>query len=280
MAAHVGRHADRHADRHVDRPREGAPCWADVMLADLEAGKRFYGGLFGWSFGEPVSGRDAYTLAYLDDGVVAGLFVKPDGRMPTVWNLYLATDDAKLTASRIREAGGRMLMDPMPVNGVGVNAVGADPEGAVFGLWQTRTQSGFEVRERPGAYIWAEVYARDKMTADAFYTEVFGYGMRDIDAGGGADFALWALEGDPVDDAHAVGGRCLIESTFAPQMPAQFLTYFAAADCDETARTAVRLGGRVLRGPEDSPYGRFAVLTDDQGASFAVLEPPSGEAAG
>lgn len=27
-----------------------APCWVDVQLPDLEAGKRFYGELFGWTF--------------------------------------------------------------------------------------------------------------------------------------------------------------------------------------------------------------------------------------
>ena len=31
---------------------EGVPCWADAMLSDVEAGKRFYGELFGWTFGE------------------------------------------------------------------------------------------------------------------------------------------------------------------------------------------------------------------------------------
>ncbi|RBL86200.1 VOC family protein, partial [Streptomyces cavourensis] len=36
---------------------------------------------------------------------------------------------------------------------------------------------------------------------------------------------------------------------------------------------AVRLGGRVSAPPFDIPYGRMAVLHDDQGALFAVLQP-------
>lgn len=29
---------------------EGVPCWVDAQLADVAAGKRFYGELFGWTF--------------------------------------------------------------------------------------------------------------------------------------------------------------------------------------------------------------------------------------
>ncbi|MFD6948468.1 VOC family protein, partial [Streptomyces roseolus] len=35
-----------------------------------------------------------------------------------------------------------------------------------------------------------------------------------------------------------------------------------------------RLGGRVAEPPVDTPYGRIAVLHDNQGARFAVLAEP------
>lgn len=293
---------------------EGVPCWADVMLADVEAGKRFYGGLFGWTFGEPEPERDSYTMAYLDGRHAAGLFAKPDGRMPTVWNLYLATEDAEAAVARIREAGGNVLMEPADVEGGAASgsgaaggravvAVAADPSGAVFGLLQAGALGGFGVRQEHGAYVWAEVYTRDKAAVDRFYADVFGYGMRQIgeavgegaaeDEGEGAaegegaggteeefDFMMWAPAGEPVDEEHAIGGRCLIAGTYPAEMPAHFLTYFAVDDCDTAAHTTVRLGGRVLLEPEDTPYGRYAVLVDDQGASFAVLQAPGAAAAG
>ncbi|MGW8419044.1 hypothetical protein ACWGKP_34520 [Brevibacillus sp. NPDC055896] len=37
-----------------------------------------------------------------------------------------------------------------------------------------------------------------------------------------------------------------------------------------TADAATRLGGRVKEEPFSTPYGRVAVLTDNQGAAFAV----------
>jgi hypothetical protein len=35
--------------------------------------------------------------------------------------------------------------------------------------------------------------------------------------------------------------------------------------------TATKLGGQVLAPPWDTPYGRMAILADDQGAAFAIM---------
>ena len=42
---------------------EGVPCWVDAQLPDVEAGKRFYGELFGWTFGEGWPAYVAIALA-------------------------------------------------------------------------------------------------------------------------------------------------------------------------------------------------------------------------
>ena len=46
---------------------------------------------------------------------------------------------------------------------------------------------------------------------------------------------------------------------------------FGTADTDAAAEKATKAGGTVVFGPEDSPYGRFAVLTDPWGARFALM---------
>jgi len=43
-------------------------------------------------------------------------------------------------------------------------------------------------------------------------------------------------------------------------------------DCDAAADTVQRLGGQVLRAPEDTPFGRTANVADDQGAVFALID--------
>lgn len=252
-----------------------APCWVDVQLSDLEAGKRFYGGLFGWTFraGDGMPFADAYS----DGELVAGLAAKQDGRMPTTWGVYFSTDDIRATVALVRQAGGQVITDPVRAGGAGVLAQAADPGGAVFGLWQAGGRAGFEKRDVPGAFCWTEVHTRQPERVDAFYEEVFGFRGTDIElpgeAGATEDFRVWSPAGTEPGEDTAVGGRAIITDAFPAMLPSYFLSYFTVADCDLAAGTAARLGGRITAPPLDIPYGRMAVLQDDQGAAFAVLQP-------
>ena len=59
-----------------------------------------------------------------------------------VWNTYIWVDDADEAAARAREAGGSVLSEPFDVMDAGRMAVLADPEGAVFCVWQARDAQG------------------------------------------------------------------------------------------------------------------------------------------
>ncbi|MFF1917025.1 VOC family protein [Streptomyces sp. NPDC058239] len=273
---------------------QSAPCWVDVQLPDLEAGKRFYGELFGWTF---RAGDGPYADALSDGKLVAALAAKQDGRMPTAWGIYFATDDIVATVARIREAGGQVITDPVRAGRAGVLAQAADPGGAVFGLWQAGDREGFQKQNEPDSFCWTEVHTRQKDRVDAFYEEVFGFQGTDLDASGagasgagdsgtaesgagesgtaesGVDFRMWSPAGTEPGPDTAVGGRSVITDAFPAEMPSYFLSYFAVEDCNAAAGHAVRLGGRISAPPFDIPYGRMAVLQDDQGAVFAVLQP-------
>ncbi|GKQ36662.1 hydrolase [Streptomyces sp. A012304] len=229
---------------------EGVPCWVDAQLPDVEAGRRFYGELFGWVF-EGAYGASVW--ARLEGKPVAALAPKTDGRMPTVWTVYFATPDAESTARRITAAGGQVVMAPFPVDGLGVAALAADPESAVFGLWQAGSHHGFGIRHRPGTFAWAQLYARDIETANTFYGHLFHEAL--FGPGADPDF-----------------GRAAVTDFFAEMMPPHFLVHFGVADCEAALGAVTRLGGRVQAGPFAASYGTVAVVTDNQGASFAVLE--------
>ncbi|OEV05203.1 hydrolase [Streptomyces oceani] len=251
---------------------EGTPCWVVGMLPDLAAGRRFYGELMGWGFSEPDPERDAYTVALSDGRAAAGMLAKPDGRTPTDWVQHLATSDAKAAVERVRAAGGQVMMDPFELGGTGVTAVVADPGGAVFQLWQAGSHRGFQTGpEEPGGYAWAEVHTREVSAVDAFYQRVFGFGSEDEPDGQDPEFRIWVPRGERIDEEHAVLGRAVIGAEEPAELPAHFLTYFRVRDCAEASRTTVRLGGRVMLPPTDTPYLRYAILADDQGARFAVL---------
>ncbi|WP_031478740.1 VOC family protein [Streptomyces bicolor] len=230
---------------------EGVPCWVDAQLPDVEAGKRFYGELFGWDFEEAY---DSTVWALKDGERVAALARKPDGRLPSVWTVYFATPDARALGQRIRAAGGQVVIPPVPVGaGLGSAALVTDPEGAVFALWQPGSHPGFGKRHEPGTFGWAELYARDTEIANAFYGGLF------------AD-ALFGPEAEPDF------GRAAVAEVFPEMMPPHFVVHFQVADCEEALGTVNRLGGRVQVPPFETSYGKVAVVTDDQGASFAVLE--------
>ncbi|MGW0912282.1 VOC family protein [Streptomyces sp. NPDC002784] len=226
---------------------EGVPCWVDAQLPDVEAGKRFYGELFGWSF-------DERGYALKDGEPVAALVPKTDGRMPTVWTVHFATPDAQALARRIREAGGQIVTAPVEAGaGDGVTALVTDPEGAVFGLWQAGSHPGFGRRREPGTFAWAELYARDTEAANDFYGDLFHEAL--FGPGAEPDF-----------------GRAPVSDVFPAEMPPHFLVHFAVRDCAEAVEAVRRLGGRVQAPPFETSYGTVAVVTDNQGASFALLQ--------
>ncbi|WP_225824461.1 VOC family protein [Streptomyces naphthomycinicus] len=241
--------AENRASANEETYGEGVPCWVDAQLPDVEAGKRFYGELFGWTF-EEAHGSSVW--ARLDGDLVASLAPKTDGRMPTVWTVSFATSDAEALGRRITAAGGRVVMAPFPVGDLGTAALATDPEGAVFGLWQPGTHRGFGRRHQPNAFAWAQLYTRDTAAANVFYGGLFHdalFGSRAV-----PDF-----------------GRAEVTEVFPAEMPPHFLTHFGVTDVDDALGAVQRLGGRVQAQPFETSYGRVAVVTDNQGASFALL---------
>ncbi|MFE7413550.1 VOC family protein [Streptomyces laurentii] len=252
---------------------QGTPSWVEAQLPDIEAGRRFYGGLFGWSF------DTERHEALLGGRRVAGIIPKRDGRMPTTWTLYLAATDAGTVAARVKAAGGRMVMEPYPVGPFGVRALASDPGGAVFGVRQAGDENGFAVTGEPGTFCWVEVHTREPDAVDTFYAAVFGW-LGHPQGGPAApsptaEYRLRSPPGtrDPGADT-AFGGRAVMPAAVPAAFPGHLLVHFAARDCDETCDAATRLGARVVLAPRDTPHGRTAVLDDDQGARFAILTRP------
>ncbi|MFV0137682.1 VOC family protein [Streptomyces sp. HMX87] len=247
-------------------PPEGAPCWADAMFGDLEGAKRFYGEVLGWTFGESSSEFGDYTTAYADGKAVAAVVPPMPGQEGrSQWCLYFASEDAAATAGRIRDSGGELLMEPMQVGDFGTMCLARDPGGVLFGVWESGTHQGFEATAEPGAYCWAEIFARDPGPTDAFFPAVFGYRAKRMEDGE-IDFRLFDL------GERTVLGRMRMTDDIPAEVPPYINVYFTVADCDEAVSTATGLGGVLRFGPMDSPFGRFATLTDPQGADFSVID--------
>ncbi|MES5820084.1 VOC family protein [Streptomyces sp. RG80] len=245
---------------------EGTPCWADAMFSDVEGAKSFYGDVLGWTFGESSSEYGNYTQAYANGKAVAAVVPPMPGQEgQSQWCLYFASPDAAATAAKIRDNGGEVLMEPMAVGDFGTMCLGRDPSGAVFGVWQAGQHEGFEAIGEPGAYAWAEVFTREPEKTDDFLTAVFPYHVKQMEHDE-IDFRIFDI------GENTVLGRMRMTDEFPPEIPSYVNVYFAVADCDDAVAKATKLGGVLRFGPMDSPFGRFAALSDPQGASFSVID--------
>ncbi|MEU8691273.1 VOC family protein [Streptomyces sp. NPDC048665] len=245
---------------------EGTPCWADAMFSDVEGAKRFYGDVLGWAFGESSSEYGNYTQAYVDGKAVAAVVPPMPGQEgQSQWCLYFAAPDAAATAQKVRDNDGEVLMEPMQVGDFGTMCLAREPSGAVFGVWQAGSHEGFEATGTPGAYCWAEVFTREPEKADTFLSAVFPYRMKQMEDHA-VDYRMFDVGGDPVL------GRMKMTDDFPPEVPSYINVYFTVDDCDRAVERAVKLGAVLRFGPMSSPFGRFAALSDPQGANFSVID--------
>jgi predicted enzyme related to lactoylglutathione lyase len=266
----------------------GVPCWIDTSQPDPEGAVAFYSGLFGWDFEDvmPPGSPGKYFIARLSGGDVAAVASAPEGGPPmAMWNTYIWVDSADEVASKVRDAGGRVVMDPFDVMDAGRMAVLTDPEGAAFSVWQAKAHKGAQIVNEPGSLNFNGLGTRDAEGAKSFYGSVFGW--ETLGVGGGVE--MWRLPGySEFLEQSAPGLREQMAASGAPEgfadvvatlnpiadeepgVPAHWSVTFAVEDADATAERAAELGGKVLVPAFDAPWVRMTVITDPQGATFTA----------
>ena len=265
----------------------GVPCWIDTSQPDPDAGKDFYSGLFGWEMENVLPDDDSgakYYLGRLDGKLAAAVGSIPQGAPDmAVWNTYIWVDSADETASKVKDAGGKVVTEPFDVMDAGRMAVVADPEGAVFCLWQANENKGAQIVNEHGSLNFNGLNTRDAEAAKPFYKAVFGW--ETLDLGGGTEFWTQPGYGDHLETitpgiretVKEAGGPEGFEDVVAaiqpipddqPDTPPHWSVTFAVDDADAAAKKAGELGGQVVVPPMDAPWVRMTVLQDPQGAIF------------
>jgi uncharacterized protein len=244
----------------------GTPAWVDLSTSDAAAGKTFYSKLFGWQPEDLGPDAGDYVIFRLDGKQVAALGPVQNPGQPSAWSVYIATDDAAATAKKVRDAGGTVALEPMQVMDQGSMAVFQDPIGAFISVWQPAKMKGFDLTNQPNSFTWAELNARGIEKTKPFYHKVFGWGDKTSPMGEGQPpYTEWQLGGA------SIGGGMEWSQEMPAGVPPHWLVYFAVTDPDATAKKAAELGGKVNVAPQDFPGGRFAVISDPQGAAFGIL---------
>jgi predicted enzyme related to lactoylglutathione lyase len=253
---------------HTKAPK-GTFCWIELQSSDLAASRKFYESLFGWRTSD-VPGPQPYVMAANGANNVAGLTVLPEAAKkmgaPPNWLSYVAVDDAAESAKKVASLGGKVLMGPMEM-GPGKMVVAQDPTGAVLALWQQLQPMGTFQFGDPGSLGWNELSTTNVDRAGTFYRGLLGWTPKANEMPGMVYTTFM------VGDSDVMAGGMMAQPKEMAGAPSMWTVYFSVDDADKTAESAKGLGAQVLVPPTDIPtIGRFAVLSDPQGAAFSVIK--------
>jgi predicted enzyme related to lactoylglutathione lyase len=108
----------------------------ELMADDVERAKKFYGSLFDWRLEDTPD--MSYTLIKVGEGTGGGMMKKPAPGAPSSWIPYVDVSDVAASTKRAKELGATVLKDKTEIPDMGSFSVLADPEGVVFGLWESK----------------------------------------------------------------------------------------------------------------------------------------------
>ena len=253
----------------------GTWSWVELATTDVDAANGFYGQLFGWDADDneiPDTGG-IYSMQLLDGAIAAAITAQPEQQasagVPPNWFSYVTVASADDTAERAQELGGQVHAGPFDVMTAGRMAVVADPAGAMFGIWQAGDSIGAEVVNVPGSLTWNDVATNDPEGAQAFYSDLFGWGFEKVETGpDGPDY--WTITHDGASNGRNGGLRRQVPAEVG--VPPHVMPYFGIDAIEDSVAKVGELGGGSMLPVTEVPAGKFAGVIDPQGAHFMLFE--------
>jgi hypothetical protein len=247
-------------------PLVGKVVWNDLVTEDAALARRFYEGVFGWTFESATSaGGLPYLLARKDGVLVAGIVqVAPraDGKPVTRWLPYFSVADVDASVARAQALSGDVALSARTVP-LGRVAAVADAEGAVIGVIRSSIgdPDDLTTRAAAGRVVWTELPSNDPAKATEFYRQVTGLTPVDVARRGGS---YTMLKSGTVE-------RAGIFRNPDPQWSPGWLTHFGVADLQGAVERTKALGGKVLLPPSpELREGSMAVVLDPVGAILVL----------
>jgi hypothetical protein len=188
-----------------------------------------------------------YSLAHLDGAPVTAIGEGPGGVGRPV--VYFATEDIEASAAMARDLGANVFMGPMSISDVGQMALVLDPVGAVHGLWQAGTFTGFGRRWEPGSTGWFDHVSADPAAAGAYYAALTGHELQ-----------------EPSPEMRVlVANEQMFASVSFDQMPGrdpQWNVIWVADSLDRVREAVPALGGTVVLHEMPVPGSAITVVTE------------------
>jgi len=112
----------------------GTVVWNELITNDPKA-VSFYEDVLGVTTTTVDMGADKYVMFQVAGKEVGGTMPPMMEGVPNHWQVYFSVADADATAAKIKALGGSVMVEPFDTP-IGKMAVVADPQGAVFSLFQ------------------------------------------------------------------------------------------------------------------------------------------------
>ena len=130
--------AKRHAGTGITGV-DGTLCWADLSTPDQEHASLFYRDLFGWKIVQGENDPSGYLHIVNGEEFIGGIppAARRNPNIPPHWLAYFAVSVCDATAAKAKDLGATFHLAPMTLENVGRMAVLADPQGAVFAIFQS-----------------------------------------------------------------------------------------------------------------------------------------------
>jgi predicted enzyme related to lactoylglutathione lyase len=242
-------------------------CWIDIQARDMEASKKFYGDVFGWTFQD--YGMPDYIMFTPPGGIMGALTAQPRDleqlAQGSTAYIYSADIDSDITAL---EAMGLSFFQPKTAIGeYGHVAVFIDHAGTLYGLSSMAPEipvphvpSGLGGGDKPPANSLSsiELYGGDFDKVKQLFGEHFGWGLLDtmpqymmFNPGGG------------------IGGVFQSHTAVAKSMP-----YIYVDDVHAKIAEIEAAGGKRIGEPASMPgMGTFGYFTDPNGVGMGLIGP-------
>jgi uncharacterized protein len=247
----------------------GKFVWYDQMSNDLAGAEKFYSKVVGWTLAPNTMNAQKYTLLKAGETMVGGLMPIPQeaAGIPPAWMGYIAVDDVKAYADKVKAAGGAIHRPPTEIPNIGTFAVAGDPSGAGFLLFKgDGDQAPMQDPTKPGYVGWHELHGDEPEKSLAFYSGLFGWTKGEaIDMGAMGTYQIFSTKGQ-----QSGGMVKKMEHESAPHW-----LYYITVDAIDAAQERVKsAGGQVIHGPMQVPGGSWIINgLDPQGAMFALVAP-------
>ncbi len=114
----------------------GTFVWNELNTNDLPSAGKFYGDLFGWGMDHYSGGGMTSAMFKVGAKHVGGMVDNPDPNGAPFWLCYVKVGDIEAKCADVLRLGGKIMIPPTKVPGVGSIAVLQDLQGAYLGMFQ------------------------------------------------------------------------------------------------------------------------------------------------